>query len=299
MNGGIIVKNIMTRDIISRDTLIDILCELIGSILTAAALYNFALQSKFPMTGFSGISFILYRLWHIPIGMSTILLNIPVAILCAKLIGRGFLVRSLRCMIMSSLLVDYVAPLFPVYEGDRMLAALSTGILGGIGYALIYCRNSSTGGSDFIIMAIKAVKPHIKLGTIIFITDFIIIMAGAIIFKDMDGVIYGLIINTCYAVVTDKLMYGLNAGKLALIITDYGKEMCEAIDAACGRGSTILKAQGGYQGDDKKVVMVACNNKEMYQVEKTAKKVDPNIFMIVMESNEVHGEGFKVTKVAS
>ena len=45
--------------------------------------------------------------------------------------------------------------------------------------------------------------------------------------------------------------------------------------------------------------LVACSNKEMYQVEKTAKKVDPNIFMIVMESNEVHGEGFKVTKVAS
>ena len=63
MNGGIKVKNFMTRDIISRDTLIDILCELIGSILTAAALYNFALQSKFPMTGFSGISLILYRLW--------------------------------------------------------------------------------------------------------------------------------------------------------------------------------------------------------------------------------------------
>ena len=293
------LKEFWTREIVSKDALIDFLFELVGSILTAAALYNFALQSGFPMTGFSGISFILYRLWKIPIGMSTIVLNIPVAILCARLIGKGFLFRSLRCMIMSSILVDYIAPLFPVYEGDRMLSALATGILGCIVYAVIYCRNSSTGGADFIIMAIKAVKPHIKLGTIIFLTDFIIIMIGAIIFKDMDGVIYGLIINTCYAVVTDKLMYGLNAGKLALIITDYGREMCDAIDAACGRGSTILKAQGGYQGDDKQVVMVACSNKEMYQVEKTAKKVDPNIFMIVMESNEVHGEGFKVTKVAS
>ena len=293
------LKEFWTREIVSKDALIDFFFELVGSILTAAALYNFALQSGFPMTGFSGISFILYRLWKIPIGMSTIVLNIPVAILCARLIGKGFLFRSLRCMIMSSILVDYIAPLFPVYEGDRMLSALATGILGGIGYALIYCRNSTTGGADFIIMAIKAVKPHIKLGTIIFLTDFIIIMIGAIIFKDMDGVIYGLIINTCYAVVTDKLMYGLNAGKLALIITDYGREMCDAIDAACGRGSTILKAQGGYQGDDKQVVMVACSNKEMYQVEKTAKKVDPNIFMIVMESNEVHGEGIKVTKVAS
>ena len=108
-----------------------------------------------------------------------------------------------------------------------------------------------------------------------------------------------MIINSCYAIVTDKLMYGLNSGKLAFIITEKGKEMCDAIDNACGRGSTILKANGGYQLDEKQVVMVACSNKEMHIVEETAKEIDPAKFMIVMESNEVHGEGFKVTKVAS
>jgi uncharacterized membrane-anchored protein YitT (DUF2179 family) len=77
------------------------------------------------------------------------------------------------------------------------------------------------------------------------------------------------------------------------------KEMCDAIDRACGRGSTILTAKGGYQLHDKQVVMVACSNKEMFQVEKTAKAVDPAQFMIIMDSTEVHGEGFKVRKVAS
>lgn len=293
------MKSIWDKDFIKNEAVMDFLCELIGSILTSAALYNIALSSKFPMTGFSGISLILYRLFGIPIGASTIALNIPVAILCWKLIGKGFLFKSIRCMIMSSLIIDYVAPLFPVYEGDKMLAAIATGMIGGLGYAIIYMRNSSTGGSDFIVMAIKAKRPHLQLGSIIFLTDLIIIIIGAIIFKDIDGVIYGLIINTCYATVTNKLMYGLNSGKLAFIITEKGKDMCDAIDLACGRGSTILTAKGGYQLDDKQVVMVACSNKEMYQVEKTAKEVDPANFMIFMESNEVHGEGFKVRKVAS
>lgn len=71
-------------------------------------------------------------------------------------------------MIVSSLIIDYVAPLFPVYQGDRLLAALCTGVFGGIGYAIIYTRNSSTGGSDFIIMAVKALKPHLSLGNIAF-----------------------------------------------------------------------------------------------------------------------------------
>lgn len=293
------MSSIWKKEIISNEDLADMFFELIGSILTAAAIYNFAASSEFLMTGFAGISLILYRLFQIPMGASSIFLNIPVAILCWKLIGKKFLFKSLRCMIVSSFILDYVAPLFPTYQGDKMLSAIATGMIGGLGYAMIYARNSSTGGSDFIVMAIKSKRPHLQLGTLIFIIDFTIIIIGAFIFKDVDGVIYGLIINTCYAVVANKLMYGLNAGKIAFIITDKGKEMCSAIDEACGRGSTILTAKGGYQLDDKEVVMVACSNKEMIQVEHTAKKVDPMQFMIIMESNEVHGEGFKVKKIAS
>lgn len=155
-----------------------LLWEFIGSVFIAAGIYNFAVQAKFPMTGFSGISIILYRLLNIPIGLSTIVLNIPLAIVCYRLLGKKFFISSLRCMVLSSLMIDYVAPLFPVYEGDRLLAALCTGVFGGIGYALIYSKNSSTGGSDFIIMAVKAIKPHLSLGKIAFWSDVGIILVG-------------------------------------------------------------------------------------------------------------------------
>ncbi len=72
-------------------------------------------------------------------------------------------------MLLSSFIVDYVAPLFPVYQGDRLLAALCTGVFCGIGYAMIYTRNSSTGGADFIIMAVKALRPHLSMGNISFL----------------------------------------------------------------------------------------------------------------------------------
>lgn len=191
--------------------------EFIGSVFIAAGIYNFAVQAKFPMTGFSGISIILYRLLNIPIGFSTILLNIPLAIICYRLLGRKFFISSLRCMVISSLMIDYVAPLFPVYEGDRLLAALCTGVFGGIGYALIYSKNSSTGGSDFIIMAVKAIKPHLSLGKIAFWSDVGIILVGGILFRDIDGIIYGMVVNFIFAVAVDKLMYGINAGKLTLL----------------------------------------------------------------------------------
>lgn len=272
----------------------DIVWECIGSFLVAIALYNFALNAKFPMTGFSGIAMIFYRLFQAPIGITTIIINIPVAILCYRLIGRDFLLRSLRCMVISSLMIDYVAPLLPLYNGNRMLAALVTGVLGGIGYAVIYMRNSSTGGADFLIMAAKAIRPHMKLGTIAFLSDIGIILVGGIIFKDMDGIIYGMIINFLFAVVVNKVMCGLNSSKIALIVTNRGEEICDLIDDCCGRGSTILDGRGGYKKDNKQVVMVACNTKEMYQVEKSVKKLDENVFIIVMDANEIHGEGFRV-----
>lgn len=279
------------------ELIIQLLWELGGSVLIAIGIYNFAVQAAFPMTGFSGISIILYQLFSIPIGLSTILMNIPLAAICYKLLGRKFFISSLRCMFISSVVIDYVAPLFPVYTGSRLLAALCTGIFAGAGYALIYTRNSSTGGSDFIIMAVKALKPHLSVGKIAFCSDIGIILLGGILFKDVDGIIYGMIVNYIIAIVADKIMYGMNSGKMTLIVTEQGQKVCQVIDDCCQRGSTILHGEGGYQGDEKQVVMCACSNKEMYAVQQAVKDADPQSFMIVLESNEVHGEGFKMVQI--
>lgn len=271
--------------------------EVLGSACIAAGIYNFAVQAGFPMTGFSGISIILYQLWNVPIGLSTILLNIPVAFLCYRLLGRQFFISSLRCMVISSVMIDYIAPLFPVYDGDRLLAALCTGVFAGLGYAVIYMRNSSTGGADFIIMAVKSWKPYWSVGKIAFVFDVLIILLGGFLLRDVDGMIYGMIVSFLLAVVVDKLMYGINAGKMTLIVTEHGKEICDVIDDCCKRGSTILKGQGGYRGDEKQVVMCACSNKDMYLVQYAVKEADPEAFMIVLESNEVHGEGFRMVQI--
>jgi uncharacterized membrane-anchored protein YitT (DUF2179 family) len=276
---------------------IQLFWEILGSIFIAAAIYNFAVQAEFPMTGFSGISIILYRFFQIPIGLSTVFLNIPVAFLCYKLLGKKFFISSIRCMLISSFFIDYIAPLFPVYTGDRLLAALCTGIIGGIGYAVIYMQNSSTGGSDFIVMAAKALNPHIPLGKLVLISDVIVILIGGFLLKDMDGIIYGLIVSILFSVAVDKIMYGINAGKMVLIVTKHGPEICRLIDQVVGRGSTIIPSYGGYQQEEKQVIMCACNNKEMYIVQKAVKEADPESFSIILESNEVHGEGFHMLQI--
>lgn len=271
--------------------------EIAGSICIAAGIYNFAAQAEFPLSGFSGISIILYQLWNIPIGLSTIVLNIPVSVLCFRLLGKHFFISSMRCMVISSVLIDYVAPFFPVYTGSRLLAALCTGVIAGLGFAVIYMQNSSTAGMDFIIMAIKKKRPHVPVGRIIFFSDIFVVIGGGILLRDMDGIIYGIIVTFLLSTVVDKLMYGVNAGKLALIVTDNGQYICDVIDETCQRGTTRIDAAGGYRGDRRQIVMCACSNKEMYSVRQAVKKADPNAFIIIMESNEVHGEGFRNVQI--
>lgn len=272
----------------------DIFIDILGGIFIALGTYNFAAASEFPMVGVNGIALIFYHLWDLPIGRTAMILNIPIAVFCFRILGRQFFLRSLRTIFITSFIMDYIAPLFPLYEGDRMLAAICTGVLSGLGFAMIYMRDSSTGGSDFITLSLKALYPHLTIGKIAFVTDALIVLLGvAVVSKDIDSLIFGMIISFLLSIVVDKVMYGISAGKLALIVTDYSQEVAKRIDEETGRGSTFLKAQGSYSKEDKDVVMCACNNKQMFRIRSVVKEIDPSAFVIIMESNEVIGEGFK------
>lgn len=267
--------------------------DIAGGVLIGAGVYNFAAYAQFPLAGISGIALLLYRFTGIPIGQAVLLLNIPIALLCFRFLGKEFFFRSVRTLVITSILTDYVAPLFPVYTGERMLSALCTGILCGIGYALIFMSNSSTGGMDFVSLSIRAKRPHLSLGRIVFFLDCIVVSVGAAVMRDFNGAIYGLMITWILTTVIDKMMYGMDAGKLTLIVTENGKVLGRQIDAYAGRGSTILKGIGSYSGKERDIVLCACNRKQMYMIRKMVKESDPEAFTIIMESSEVVGEGFK------
>ncbi len=226
---------------------VDILVDIAGGILIAVGTYNFAATAEFPMVGFNGIGLILYHLFGLPIGTVAFVLNIPVAICCFKILGKDFFIRSIRTIIITSLIMDFVAPLFPVYEGDMMLAAICTGVLSGLGYALIFMRGSSTGGSDFIMLSIKELHPHLSLGNISFAMEAVVILAGTILVsKNIDGLIYGMLISFILSVMVDKVMYGISAGKMALIVTDHAREVAERIDQTVGRGSSSSRPEEAF-----------------------------------------------------
>lgn len=277
----------------TRNKYTNLLLQTVGCFISAAGIYSFAVASGVPVTGIAGLCAILYRLFGIPMGLSNVLINIPIILFSYKLLGRSFFARSVYCMALFALFTDYLLPQLPVYQGDRLLATLCGGVVCGIGDALIYMNNSSTGGLDFITMAIKVNHPHLPFGNITFAAALAVILLNGAVFRDVDSIIYGIMFNFASSTVINKMMFGFSSSMLTMIVTDNGKAACDAIDRVADRGSTILQGRGGYGGAPKDVVLCACSNKQLYEIEHAVQAIDPGCFIIMLQSNEVHGEGFR------
>ena len=272
----------------------NIFVDIVAGLLIGFGTYNFTVALEFPMVGIGGIALIFYHLFNIPIGVSSMVLNVPIAMICCRFLGKDFFLSSIRSIIITSLIIDTVSPLFPLFTGDRMLAAICAGVLSGIGYGMIYMRNSSTGGTDFIVMSIKKIHPHLTIGKISFAMEAFVIAAGTIaVSRQVENLIYGMIISFIMSTVVDKVMYGLSAGKMALIVTTEPYEVAEKISQTTERGCTFIEAQGSYSEEEREVVMCACSNKQMFAIRSAVREVDPDAFIVILDSNEVVGEGFK------
>ena len=273
--------------------LMDIGSDILGSLLMGAGIYIFASGSNFATGGVSGIALMLNHLFGIPMGTFSLLMNIPLILISYKILGRSFLLCTLRTLIIQAWVFDYICVRYPVYEGEPILAALYTGVLMGAGLAVIYIRDSSTGGSDLIIMSIHKLKPHMSIGSISLMIDGCIICCGVFVFGNIDAVLYGVIASVCCTIVMDKIVAGTGSGKIAMVICDDGIKVAQAISDETERGSTMIKAMGPYTGKDRDIIICACSKREIFKVRHAAYAVDPGALIMVMRYDETFGYGFK------
>lgn len=277
----------------TKELMWDVLADIAGGLFYALGIYTFAKTANFAPGGLSGLALITHHLWGLPIGIMTLVFNIPVILLSFRLLGKRFLFKSLRSMIVCTLFVDFLLPaVSPPYTGSPLLAALYSGIFLGAGLAVLYMRGSSSGGTDFLTMSVKVLRPHMSLGAVTMIIDLIIILMGWPVFGNIDSVLYGIVATGVTSIVIDKIMYGVGAGKLIIIISDHGQEVADKIANAIDRGSTLIRAIGTYTGSERQVLLCACNKSQAFNVRSAAHEVDENAFVMITETSEVYGEGF-------
>lgn len=275
-----------------KNRILDLVCDIVGGLLYATAIYSFAKMAGFAPGGISGLAIIINHLCGVPIGVMTLLLNIPLILVSYRVLGNRFLLKSARTMIICTIFVDTVFPYTPPYTGSPLLAALYYGVCLGAGLAIFYMRGTSSGGVDFLTLSIRAKKPHLSMGKLMMAIDFLIVSLGWPVFGNIDSILYGLLATFVTSAVVDKIMYGMGAGTLAVVVTNRSAEVAERISRIIDRGSTVLEGVGSYTGEHRDILLCACSNSQSYIVKNSVLEVDPAAFVMMTETSQVFGEGF-------
>lgn len=279
---------------LKKDLWPDLLFDIIGSILYAIGVYTFAVGADFAPGGVSGLAVIIHHFFkQVPIGTAILCINIPIILLCYRVMGKLFLIKSIKTMVISTFFLDVVFPHIPLYESNALLGSLFAGVFMGLGLAFIYMRGSSTGGSDFFILSLNKLFPHCSIAQITMIADGSIVVLGGLLYGRIDALLMGVIATFASSQVIDAVLMGRQSGKMVTVISSNGKAIADAINSEVGRGSTIIQAQGAYTGAARQVVMCACSKNQITAIRKIAFRLDPQSLVTISSYEETFGEGFQ------
>ena len=244
--------------------------------------------------GITGLAQIINRLFPaIPVGVTVIVLNIPLFLLGWKLIGGKLLVSSLYAMFISSVFIDLITPLYDWQPMDPLLACIFGGLLMGGSLGIVFLQGATTGGTDLAARLLKLKFKWLPMGKLLMGVDLAVIILVALFFQNLNTALYGLVALYISTLAMDGILYGLDNAKVAYIISDHNKEIADAIVHDLDRGVTILQGQGAYTGADKQVLMCAFKQREIASIKAAVKGIDPDAFLIVCNAHEVLGEGFR------
>lgn len=275
-----------------KDFAIEVIETIIGAFIMAVAVSLFLLPNELSSGGFSGIATIGYYLLKIPMGTTILILNIPLFIFATFKIGKKFLVKSIIGTVTLSIFIDILDKFTPL-TNDKILACIYGGVLTGLGTAIILKAHASTGGSDVLSLIIREYNSKYEAGRLITIIDFAIVILNVIFLKKIEIGLYSAIVIYLMGKVIDIIFEGIYFTKLIFIISDKNEEISALISKKVKRGVTGIYGKGMYTNKEKLVLMCAVGRNDISEVKQIVKKIDSKAFLIVTNSREVLGVGFK------
>ncbi|AZO94087.1 YitT family protein [Halocella sp. SP3-1] len=271
--------------------LFDIFGITVGSALAALSLVIFLIPNRIAAGGISGLATIIYYLTEFPVGILTLVLNIPLFIAVIKVLGLSFGIRTIYGMITFAVFIDLFQPVVPVLTHDLLLATIYGGIVGGLGLGIVFNSRGTTGGTD---MAAKLINHYtgLSVGESIFLADGIVVLLAGIFFN-AEVALYAAIAIFIHSKVIDLVQEGLRFSKAVFIISTNPEAIKDEVMSELDRGVTILNGYGGYTGDEKDVLFCIISRTEVAKLKRVVSRIDRKAFVIITNVHEVLGEGFK------
>ena len=279
---------------INKATFIDLLMIALGCAIYGISLDMISVPNKLADGGLSGISLILRHFWGINMGLSTLILNIPLILLGYRFMGKRLLAYTIWGTVSLSFFLWFwrSVPIIKQLdlEHDLFLSAISAGVLSGIGLGLVFRYNGTSGGTD-IIARICQIKFGISSGKMLLFCDAVVLFAS-LSYLDIQHMMYTLLASFILSRAMDTVQQGAYSARGLLIISDKYEQIGQMIDLKLERGFTYFKALGGYKQDEKRVIYVVVAPREIPAIKQLIKQEDPNAFVSILEVHEALGEGF-------
>ncbi|MBD5161383.1 MAG: YitT family protein [Oscillibacter sp.] len=264
----------------------------LGSALYALCFNWFFQPNNISMGGFTGVAQIINRFVPIlPIGVMSIVLNVPLFIIGVRKQGVKLLISSLFAMTIGSLMLDGLAAAYAFQPMEPLLASVYGGVLLGISMGLMLTVGATTGGTELAARLLKYRFRHISIGRLCLSIDVIVICLYAMTFHSVNNALYGIISMYISSLAMDAVVYGSVNAKIAYIISSHSGEVAQRL-LQMDLGITLLDGRGGFSGDKKQVVLCAFKRSQIAAIKAAVTALDPNAFIIVCEAHEVLGEGF-------
>lgn len=263
----------------------------VGSTISGISINTFFVPHHLLSGGVSGVAMIIYFLMQWPIGLMNIALNIPMFYLAYRLLDKEYVLGSIYGLLIFATAIDATRFLSDYnFIDDILLAAIYGGILSGIGAGIIFRVNGSSGGTDIVAAIVKRYYGY-SMGAMGFAINCVIMLVAAILFGPKYAM-YTLLAMYTAAMVTDKIVEGFNRRKTIMIISDHHDQISEAVLNVLGRGVTILRGEGAFTHQEKKVLYIVVTFTQIAKIKQIVEDVDPAAFIIVQDAAEVSGKGF-------
>jgi uncharacterized membrane-anchored protein YitT (DUF2179 family) len=263
----------------------------LGCLLMALSINCFFVPFQFLSGGISGLALIFYYILGWPAGITSFILNIPLFFMAYKFMSRRFLIDSLIGTVLFSVMMDATAFLASAtYVSNPLLACIAGGVMEGIGSALVYRVEGSTGGVDILGFIAKKYY-NISISTTSFVFNAIVV-AAAVYFIGLEPVLYSMVIFFICFKATNVGMVGFDYKKSVTIMSREPDRIASRVMKEVNRGITVLYGQGGYTRQDMKVLLVVVKITQLGKLLKIIEETDPTAFVMVQDANDVFGRGF-------
>ena len=262
---------------------------LFGCLIAAAAYPLFMTPNRIAPGGITGVATILNYLFRWPVGIVSLLLNLPLFLIGYKAMGRVFVFRSFIATILFSVLIDLL-PLEPM-TNDPLLGTLYGGVMLGAGLGLIMRGGATTGGSDMIARMVHKRFSFISVGSFLFTIDCAVVIAAGFFIGTTEA-LYALINIFLTAKVMDVVIIGFSGNKACFVISDRWQEISDRVMREMGRGVTHLMSRGAYTGTERPTLLCVISRTEIMAFKRILREIDENAFVIITEAHEAIGDGF-------